>query len=218
MPDWESLGTALGYVWGNCTAFVAGVTGWIPRGMGNAYQWFGNAASHGLATTQTPTAGSVVVFGSGLPGSGGFGHVAVVQSVQSATSFTVQEANFKGLGQTDTRFVPNLNFVEGFILPPGGHPGNPAGAVAGAVGQAANPLAGIADTLIPGFGAIAAAANPLTPVTSLIAWATNPDTLVRAALIIVGLVVIIVGLVVLFDKQEVIVAKTAAQVAPALAA
>lgn len=102
------------YPWGQCTYYVASVYN-IPGDWGNADTWFPSAQAAGYVTTSTPTAGAVVVWGSG-GGYSVFGHVAVVQSVQSANSFTVTEMNFYGVGITDTRSGVSLQDVEGFIL------------------------------------------------------------------------------------------------------
>ena len=56
-----------------------------------------------------------MVWGAGN-GYSGFGHVAYVVSVQGPTSFTVDEANYVGLGVVDQRQVFTLNYVESFIL------------------------------------------------------------------------------------------------------
>jgi peptidoglycan DL-endopeptidase CwlO len=102
------------YPAGQCTYYVATIYN-IPGDWGNADTWFPSAAGQGYATSSTPSAGAVVVWGSG-GGYSEFGHVAVVQSVQSSTSFTVTEMNFYGVGIVDSRQVTSLSDVEGFIL------------------------------------------------------------------------------------------------------
>lgn len=110
----QNTSGANAYPWGQCTYYVATVYN-IPGDWGNADTWFPSAAGQGYATSSTPVAGAVVVWGSG-GGYSEFGHVAVVQSVQSSTSFTVTEMNYYGVGIVDTRFVSSLNDVEGFVL------------------------------------------------------------------------------------------------------
>ncbi|MGH7921664.1 MAG: CHAP domain-containing protein [Candidatus Dormibacteraceae bacterium] len=101
------------FPWGQCTYWVA--ANFNVTWSGNADDWLGNAEAQGYATSGTPQAGSIVVWGSG-GGYSEFGHVAIVESVQSSTSFTVSEMNFYGVGITDERYVTSLSDVEGFIL------------------------------------------------------------------------------------------------------
>lgn len=127
---------AVGYFVGQCTDGVAMLLSWIPSGLGNAYQWYSNAQSKGLPTTtnvNNVVPGSVVVFNQSFPGSGGEGHVAVVNSYnQSTNSINVTEMNATaGVGKYDTQNY-NLSavgqYIEGYILPPSGTtPYNPGG-------------------------------------------------------------------------------------------
>lgn len=133
----DDLNNALSYTVGQCTRFVAGALSWIPPGLGNARDWFANAAKAGLPTigpTTTPPPGSVAVWGTGA-----FGHVAeVVGTVPGG--FKVAEENWRGPGITDIRDVRGsaLNGLEGFILPKNGVSiPNPFDAVGSAVGGAA---------------------------------------------------------------------------------
>lgn len=106
---------------GQCTYWVWENLSWI-RGKvnGNAMNWAASAQSNGLLVNKTPSVGSAVVWG---PGNGysSVGHVAVVTSVDPSGSggFTVSEMNYKGWNQTDTRYIPNVNDVLGFIHAPG---------------------------------------------------------------------------------------------------
>ncbi len=82
--------------WGYCTWWVAqrrAVT-WL----GNAIEWYDNAAAQGYAVGKQPLPGAILVRG----GAGGYGHVAYVESVDG-TTFTVSEMNVTGLGQLSTR-------------------------------------------------------------------------------------------------------------------
>jgi len=110
----QNTSGANAYPWGQCTYYVATVYN-IPGDWGNADTWFPSAAAEGFVVSSSPTPGAVVVWGSG-GGYSEFGHVAVVQSVQSGTRFTVTEMNFFGVGIVDTRQVTSLSDVEGFIL------------------------------------------------------------------------------------------------------
>jgi hypothetical protein len=137
------------YVWGQCTYYAAKVAGWIPANLGNAKDWLSNAQSQGFQTTQNPTVGSVVVFGAGNGYNADFGHVAVVQSVDSANKkFTVSEMNFQGSNIVDTR-TTNMNGVLGFILPPGQQPGPAFGSGAGLADVTGIPqaISGVGDVI-----------------------------------------------------------------------
>lgn len=146
----DDLNNAWSYFVGQCTRFVAGALSWIPAGLGNAYQWYARAQQKGLPTigpTLSPPVGAVAVWGPGLPGSGGFGHVAEVIR-QTANGFLVAEENFSGgPGVTDTRTVTSLSNLTGFILPPGGismpNLPNPLQPVQDAAGNVAGAIAGI---------------------------------------------------------------------------
>ena len=71
----------------NCTnyaAFVESQVYGVPTPsllMGDAYQWGDRATEAGIPVDQTPTVGSVAVWGSDAAGMGGYGHVAVVEAV-----------------------------------------------------------------------------------------------------------------------------------------
>ena len=101
------------FPYGQCTWWVAfnrHVT-WN----GNGGDWLLNAAAQGHATSAEPQYRSIVVYPAGHSYSQ-YGHVAVVVAV-TATSYTVSEMNYKGLGVVDTRTVPWPDpQVEGFIL------------------------------------------------------------------------------------------------------
>ena len=100
------------YPWGQCTWYVASLRDvyWS----GNAWEWAYTAAAAGRPEGMRPRVGSLVVFGPGR-GYSQFGHVAYVVAVQSASSFTVDEANMLGLGVVDQRHIMSLYDVEAFI-------------------------------------------------------------------------------------------------------
>lgn len=109
----QNTSGANAYPWGQCTYYVATIYN-IPGNWGNADTWYQSARAAGYATTSKPTAGAVVVWGSG-GGYSVYGHVGVVQSVQGGT-FTVTEMNFYGVGIVDSRSGVSMADVEGFIL------------------------------------------------------------------------------------------------------
>jgi hypothetical protein len=104
-----------GYVPGNCTWWVAH-NRLVPGSLGDAWQWLGDAAVAGFATSAQPALGAVVVY-KREGGYSSLGHVAIVIAI-SATDFTVSEMNYLGLGIVDERESPwpDPAHVEGFIL------------------------------------------------------------------------------------------------------
>ena len=62
-------------------------------GIGNAYQWIGNARNAGIPVDNTPTVGSVAVWDSN-DGLGFLGHVAFVEVVNGDRSIEVSQYNF----------------------------------------------------------------------------------------------------------------------------
>jgi surface antigen len=78
-----------------CTNYVAyaesqafGVP--TPRySLGNAYQWPGSAAAHGVRVNRTPSVGAVAVWSGSAYGVGPMGHVAVVEQVGPNDSYIV---------------------------------------------------------------------------------------------------------------------------------
>lgn len=105
------------YIWGQCTYYVAKALDWVPAGLGNANTWIDNARAQGFTISDTPKPGDVVEYvGQGYSQ---FGHVGVVEKVYSDHTFDVNEMNFLGENQTDTRHS-TMAGVAGFIEPPAG--------------------------------------------------------------------------------------------------
>ncbi|GEM_PF-3223561 len=78
---------------------------------GNAGTWYNNAKANGLAVGQAPQEGAVVV-----TGESGWGHVGVVEKVNSDGSYTISEQNYKGFGVVSQRNMPaNSGVVKGFV-------------------------------------------------------------------------------------------------------
>lgn len=111
------------YFVGQCTYYVAKALDWVPAGLGNANQWLDNAQTKGFHTSGTPAPGDVVVYNG--PGYSQYGHVGVVEKVFSDNTFAVNEMNYTGVGQTDTR-RSSMQGVAGFIEPPSGRGSIPA--------------------------------------------------------------------------------------------
>jgi surface antigen len=57
--------------------------------LGNAYQWPGNAAAHGVRVNRTPSVGAVAVWAGDAYGIGPDGHVAVVEQVGPHDAYIV---------------------------------------------------------------------------------------------------------------------------------
>ena len=69
-------------------------------GWGNAGNWLNGARNSGYATGSTPAVGAVAVWQGN-----GYGHVAYVVSVQSTTTFTINEGGRTDLDQTNSHGV-----------------------------------------------------------------------------------------------------------------
>lgn len=81
---------------GQCTYWAAyrfhqlhGV--WVPW-LGNAWEWLGQAQRYGWKVSAQPTVGSILVLQPGVQGAGGYGHVAIVESINS--DGTVHTSNY----------------------------------------------------------------------------------------------------------------------------
>lgn len=93
---WESGGRFSG---GYCTSYLQSVKGYIPW-LGNARDWYTNSqgyAGHG----STPKKGAIYV----EPNLTGWGHVSLVERVNSDGSFLVSEGNYVGPGIISERTI-----------------------------------------------------------------------------------------------------------------
>ena len=98
------------FPWGQCTYYVASRRN-IPWN-GDAWMWFGNARASGYATGSSPRVGAIMVTWE----SRYYGHVAVVESVNSDGSYVISEMNYRGLGIVDQRrIIPGQVPLIGFI-------------------------------------------------------------------------------------------------------
>ena len=79
------------YAWGNCTWYAyerrAQLGNPVGSFWGNASTWAYNARSAGFAVDGNPSAGAIMQNG------GGYGHVAIVESVNPGVSVTISEMN-----------------------------------------------------------------------------------------------------------------------------
>lgn len=94
------------YDYGYCTWYAYNRRAELGRPIGsfwgNAISWSGYAASSGYRVDNNPEVGAVMQSG----GYGGYGHVAVVESVGADGSVTVSEMNYAGWNVISTRTVP----------------------------------------------------------------------------------------------------------------
>jgi surface antigen len=97
------------FAYGFCTWYVASrrPVPWL----GDAWQWYGQAQSYGWATGQTPRAGAIMV-----TWESGWGHVAIVEKVNSDGTWLVSEMNFIGWAVISQRTIsPGKVPLIGFI-------------------------------------------------------------------------------------------------------
>lgn len=162
-PTPAGPGASAAYAYGWCTYWAAVRCPWIPAGLGNADTWPIRAPAHGLQVTMIPTVGSVVCYG---PGNGysALGHVGVVVTVFSASSFEVSEMAYVAWNRTDLR-TSTMQDVAGFILPPGVAPGAvvviPPPAPAPGLGGARSAWASLASWIDAGLPAVRSALNAI---------------------------------------------------------
>jgi LysM repeat protein len=97
------------FPWGYCTWYVS-TKRFVPW-LGNAIDWWPNAAAMGFPEGMTPRVGAIMVTRESY-----VGHVAYVESVDGNGGFTISEMNYKGFGIVDQRsFASNPYFLVGFI-------------------------------------------------------------------------------------------------------
>lgn len=88
-----SASSANTYPVGQCTWGVKSMASWVGNNWGNARDWIASAQAAGHSVGTTPAVGAVAVWPSD---GGGYGHVAYVTAVNSATSIQVMESNYNG--------------------------------------------------------------------------------------------------------------------------
>ncbi|GHO42149.1 hypothetical protein KSX_03120 [Ktedonospora formicarum] len=83
---------------GQCTYWAAyrfhQLTGvWIPW-TGDAWQWSGQAAAYNWHVSSSPTVGAIIVLQPGIQGAGGYGHVAIVEKINSDGTVYTSDYNW----------------------------------------------------------------------------------------------------------------------------
>lgn len=81
------------YPTGQCTWGAKALAPWVGNYWGNAKDWTASARAAGYSVGSTPSVGAVAVWPND---GGGYGHVAVVTAVQSASNIQVSESNYAG--------------------------------------------------------------------------------------------------------------------------
>jgi len=100
----------------NCTNYAAYVESQVygvttpDYLLGDAYEWSGNAAAHGVQVDSTPGVGAVAAWSAQSPGMSGYGHVAVVEDVGPDDSYI--DVSQSGMGDSQDgydweRIYPN---------------------------------------------------------------------------------------------------------------
>jgi surface antigen len=106
-PSVPTSGTGNRFYYGQCTFWAAEryhqLTGiWVPW-LGNAYQWAAGARASGWTVSSVPKKGSILVLQPGVQGASyGYGHVAVVESINADGSVYVSQWNWGGAYATTT--------------------------------------------------------------------------------------------------------------------
>ena len=88
------------YNYGNCTYYAFNRRAELGKPIGSLWgdagSWAVNARNAGFTVNNIPVAGAVFQSNPGTNGSGGYGHVGVVESVNSNGTVTVSEMNWNG--------------------------------------------------------------------------------------------------------------------------
>ncbi|MNQ16051.1 N-acetylmuramoyl-L-alanine amidase sle1 precursor [compost metagenome] len=88
------------YAWERRQAIGRPLPGMV---LGNAYSWASTLGSAGYLVNHTPAVGAVLQTSSG---GGGYGHVAIVESISANGDVTVSEMNFIGNNVVSSRTIP----------------------------------------------------------------------------------------------------------------
>ena len=100
------------FYYGQCTWWAAyryyQLTGVNIPWIGNADQWVAGAEANGWTVSPTPKVPSIIALAPGVDGAGGYGHVAIVESINSDGSVVTSNMNWAGSGSTvvDVTFSP----------------------------------------------------------------------------------------------------------------
>lgn len=97
------------YFHGDCTWYVFERRKELGKSVsnmwGNGNDWADNARGNGYTVNNTPSVGAIVHSYAGTNGASGYGHVAVVESINPDGSITVSEMNWPTVGVKTTRTI-----------------------------------------------------------------------------------------------------------------
>lgn len=95
------------YAFGNCTWYAYERRAQLGRPIGsfwgNASTWAANGRAAGFLVNGTPAPGAIMQNGGGYAG---YGHVAIVETVNPDGTFTVSEMNYAGFNVVSSRTIP----------------------------------------------------------------------------------------------------------------
>ncbi len=95
------------YAPGNCTWYAFERRAQLGRPIGsfwgNASTWAANGTAAGFAVNRTPAPGAIMQNGGGYAG---YGHVAIVETLNPDGSITVSEMNYAGFNVVSSRTIP----------------------------------------------------------------------------------------------------------------
>lgn len=94
------------YAAGYCTWYAKSRRPDLPNNLGNANTWYAMASSMGLPVGSVPKVGAVAT-----TTAGGWGHVAIVDAVNSDGTIVVSEMNYEGLGVISSRTTSASEFL-----------------------------------------------------------------------------------------------------------
>ncbi len=115
----DGAGGAYRFAYGNCTYWANmryhQLTGyWVPW-LGNAWQWSYGASASGWIVSSTPHVPSIIVLQPYVEGASGYGHVAIVEQINSDGSVLTSNYNWAGNWNRETfvtfRPGPGVSFV-----------------------------------------------------------------------------------------------------------
>ena len=104
------------YAWGNCTWYVYNRRPDIGSFWGNASTWAVSARAAGYRVDQTPSVGAIAQWNAyANPYIWGYGHVAIVESINSDGTITVTDMNYAGKLNVVTTRTVSASSVSNYI-------------------------------------------------------------------------------------------------------
>ncbi len=111
------------FFYGQCTYWANmryhALTGvWVPW-LGNANQWYAGALNYGWNTSTAPKLHSIIVLQAGVQGAGYYGHVAIVEQINSDGSVVTSDYNWAGNWAVETFVTFRPGSGVDFVWAPG---------------------------------------------------------------------------------------------------